>query len=484
MVGRRIRRWATAAGWMAIVTAGGACTLVSGLGDYERIEGPAPGDEGISTPGADSDGDGIPDDVEGTGDTDGDGLPDYLDHDSDNNGVPDAIEGAGDTDSDGESDYADQDNDGDGISDIIEIAGLAADCDGDGVADPESTGADPKDCDADGIDDYMDADTDGDGVPDSVEGESDADLDGFLDRYDLDSDNDTIPDTDEWQDGVDTDGDGVLDYRDPDSDNDGVSDQDEVAAGLDPTNADTDGDDATELVEIVAGTDPLNPDDNPRARGDFVFVVPYHAPTTPSEDTLGSRNRIQYVDLYFAFDNTGSMVQEIASMQDPTTGVLAIVEQLRCPSTGVLCMQDDQCGMGEVCFNQGCITDPLVGQGCIPDLWTGVGRWSVLDTYHNILSLQPDPALTAASIPDTGGSTDEGAINITEAPFQPPHCIADPNLCPNAGNMNCAPAGTGVGCPAFRQDAVRIYVQITDADQQCSGGTCGNFTAATAGAAL
>jgi hypothetical protein len=48
--------------------------------------------------------------------------------------------------------------------------------------------------------------------------------------------------------------------------------------------------------------------------------------------------------------------------------------------------------------------------------------------------------------------------------------------------MNCT-AG-GVGCPAFRQNAVRIYVQITDADQQCSGAQCANYTAASAGAAL
>ena len=39
----------------------------------------------------DSDGDAIPDAVEGTGDTDGDGVPDYLDVDSDGDGIPDAV---------------------------------------------------------------------------------------------------------------------------------------------------------------------------------------------------------------------------------------------------------------------------------------------------------------------------------------------------------------------------------------------------------
>ena len=43
----------------------------------------------ISNEENDSDGDGIPDDVEGTGDMDNDGIPNYLDLDSDGDGVPD-----------------------------------------------------------------------------------------------------------------------------------------------------------------------------------------------------------------------------------------------------------------------------------------------------------------------------------------------------------------------------------------------------------
>ncbi len=41
----------------------------------------------------DTDGDGIPDDVEGTGDPDGDGVPNHLDLDSDGDGASDAAEG-------------------------------------------------------------------------------------------------------------------------------------------------------------------------------------------------------------------------------------------------------------------------------------------------------------------------------------------------------------------------------------------------------
>jgi hypothetical protein len=432
----------------------------------------------------DSDGDGIPDAIEkGSGDvpvdSDGDGIPDYLDTDSDDNGIPDAIEkGSGDTpvdtDGDGIPDYADPDNDGDGIPDAIEIAGAMADCDGDGKPDPLGTPGAPKDCDGDGIPDYMDADSDGDGIPDAVEGWVDTDKDGFLDRYDLDSDNDGIPDAVEG-DG-DADGDGIANFRDPDSDDDGISDADELAAGSDPTKVDTDGDGVTDLIEIAAGTNPNDPDDNPHARGNFVFIVPYQQPTTPSQDTLEFKTSIRYADVYFALDTTGSMAAELAAMKNATTGVPAIVDQLRCATSGLSCMNDVDCASGEICFETACITDPITPPGCIPDLWTGVGRFDDINTYHNLLSLQPDPVATANAVPaNTGGG---GA----EAPYQPAVCIAEPSQCPNANVKNCTTGG--VGCPSFRAEAVRIYVQITDADNQCLGAQCPLFTAATAGAAL
>ncbi|MFT3766044.1 MAG: hypothetical protein QM820_11085 [Minicystis sp.] len=163
-------------------------------------------------------------------------------------------------------------------------------------------------------------------------------------------------------------------------------------------------------------------------------------------------------------------------MKNPTTGVPAIVNQLRCAASGVSCAVDADCSAGQVCFENACITDPLAGPGCIPDLWTGVGRFDDLNTYRNLLSLQPDPVATATAVP---GSTGGGG---NEAPFQPPVCIADPTKCPNDSVKSCA--ASGIGCPGFRSDAVRIYVQITDADNQCSGGECGSFTKQTAGAAL
>ena len=71
----------------------------------------------------DTDGDGIPDSVEGSKDTDGDGLRDSRDTDSDGDGIPDSVEAGPDpahpvdTDSDGIPDYKDTDSNGDGIPD-------------------------------------------------------------------------------------------------------------------------------------------------------------------------------------------------------------------------------------------------------------------------------------------------------------------------------------------------------------------------------
>ena len=75
----------------------------------------------------DSDGDSIPDALEGTGDTDADQGPDYLDLDADDDGIPDAQEGAADIDGDGKPNFQDLDSDGDGDPDSADCAPLDAD---------------------------------------------------------------------------------------------------------------------------------------------------------------------------------------------------------------------------------------------------------------------------------------------------------------------------------------------------------------------
>jgi uncharacterized repeat protein (TIGR01451 family) len=223
-----------------------------------------PLDPADDNPPVDTDGDGIPDDVEtATGtdptraDTDGDGIPDGVE-DKDRDGVVDP----------GETDPRSTDSDGDGIPDGTE------DKDRDGVVDPGETDPTKTDSDSDGLPDGIEdkdrdgvvdpgetdptnPDTDGGGVPDGVEdldrdgvvdpGETnpldpsdddpnrDTDGDGVsdvrereleLDPNDSDSDDDGVMD---GPDGLtDTDGDGLIDARDPDSDNDGIKDGTEL----------------------------------------------------------------------------------------------------------------------------------------------------------------------------------------------------------------------------------------------------------------
>lgn len=236
--------------------------------------------QALCTSGAkDSDGDGIPDTVEGTDDFDHDGIPNDLDLDADGDGIPDAVEGANDADGDGQPNFLDIDADGDGIPDNIEAqttlgyappSGL--DADHTGIDDAYGTGLKPVDTDGDGILDYLDIDADNDSVPDQFEAkrgaptgrDSDADGldDGFdhvigpkandnltnpaqelpdtdkdvtvgrdVDYRDIDDDGDSVytvyeqPDPNRDgnpDDGLDTDHDGIPNYLDPDDDHDGI----------------------------------------------------------------------------------------------------------------------------------------------------------------------------------------------------------------------------------------------------------------------
>ncbi len=433
-------------------------------------------------PVADEDGDGISDADEGrreNRDTDGDGTPDYLDDDSDGDGIPDAVE-AGDTDPrtpprdsdmDGTPDFIDLDADGDGIPDRDEIPG---DVDGDGIEnfadldddndgirdDLELLGMDiPVDTDGDGLADYQDRDSDNDTIMDGHERDADTDRDGTLDLRDLDSDADGIPDATEAGDAdletqpVDTDLDGIPDFRDPDSDNDGLSDADEVAGGSSPTNPDTDGDGISDLIEVGAGTNPTDPSDSPRTRGDFVFVVPYMEDPDPARDTLTFRTSIQFADVYFLFDISGSMAGEITALRGAVT---TIIGDLQCTDTFVACTRDAECGAGEICspFSSTCIEDPGASS-CILSPWTGTGYYE--NTLENALSLQADPAATSAAIRTAtyGG---------TERLYQAVQAVAAGPIAGFTANGCTGPSPGRIGCPSFREEAVRILVAFTDED--------------------
>jgi len=159
----------------------------------------------------DSDGDGIPDEIErliGTdphnADSDGDSLSDGFEVGSD-------WSAPRDSDGDGRIDAMDPDDDGDGIPTLYEV----------------DFAANLVDTDGDGVPDYLDLDSDGDGYPDSVEGYIDTDHNGVPDFRDLDSDGDGILDADEV-DG-DSDDDNRHDRIDVDDDGDGWSTAEEIA---------------------------------------------------------------------------------------------------------------------------------------------------------------------------------------------------------------------------------------------------------------
>ena len=426
------------------------------------------GADGSVPIGADSDGDGIPDDVEGReerrdtdndgtldyldtdsdGDTipdadergsdgnnprdsDIDGIPDYIDTDSDNNGFTDDEDGIGDFDLDGVPDYADTDDDNDLVRDRDELGG---------VLDPL------VDTDGDGRPNYHDPDSDDDLILDGDEFGADTDGDGLFDHEDLDTDNDGILDEDEAGDfdvfsaPIDSDDDGVPDFRDPDSDNDGLSDRFEDENGLDPTLSDTDGDGVDDLVESAAGTDPLDDSDSPRTRGNFVFIVDFEEPPDPTRDTLDFATSIQNADVYFLMDETGSMGGSISSL---ASGIADLISRVR---------------------------------GVIPNSWFGLGGFRDYPTspygsagvdlaYEHYLDMTDDTAVAmgaAGGVYEPAGGSD-GAESHGQAIWS---AITGDELfaVPSRADNDAFPAcpAERFGYPCFRDDAVPIIVLISD----------------------
>lgn len=117
-------------------------------------------------------------------DTDGDGVADYLSPDSDGDTIPDRVEGELDSDGDTVADRYSLDSDGDGILDSVEyplylkfvntdgtetLCYLSSDCDGDGLADNLEVTCDPELYPMNGGTSITSPDKDGDGYADAAE---------------------------------------------------------------------------------------------------------------------------------------------------------------------------------------------------------------------------------------------------------------------------------------------------------------------------
>lgn len=456
------------------------------------------GDDDNQPPIGDVDGDGISDADEGQPagtDTDGDGTPDYQDTDSDGDGIEDYREAGDadpatpptDSDSDGTPDFQDLDSDANGIADAADGQGDVdgdgrpdfqdLDDDGDFIGDPHEIGPDPAnpiDTDGDGTPDFRDTDSDGDTILDVDDGTTDYDQDGAGNWRDTDSDDDCRGDAIESG-GVrpprDTDNDGRQDFIDRDSDDDGLSDTVEDAncngardgTETDAGNADSDGDGVSDLIEEAAGTDPNNTADNPQANGDFVFIVPYQAPPSPTEDDLDFATRLQSVDMYVILDRSGSMTAEFTAVR---SNLSTVVRNLTCPPLGT--------------------GNPAT---CIPDLWAGAGTvgysGSGADTFRNHVDLQPNPSFTSLPSTEPGGCCAEpltysvwAAItgNGTAAATGCGLSGVNPRTsCAGSPAVNGGYSAFGYGC--FRDGALPVVLLATDEVPLSSGDTnkCPNW---------
>lgn len=184
-----------------IIIAACQSVFVSGTPTPDPAATPTPTPTPLGT--ADSDGDTIPDNLEGDDDFDTDGSMNYLDQDSDGDTVTDGVEGTGDTDGDGSPNFLDGDSDGDGVGDAIER--------NPGGPEPTPAGVDSN---IDGIDDGLSSETsnpltdsDGDGTPDASDTDSDNDGSGDItEAFDLNGDGvaDVAPSGDDAnQNGID-----------------------------------------------------------------------------------------------------------------------------------------------------------------------------------------------------------------------------------------------------------------------------------------
>ena len=156
-------------------------------------------------------------------DSDGDGIPDQLDYDSDNDGISDRIESQG----------------------AAFAPNTGTDTNADGLDNVFGNGVTPADSDGDGVADYLDLDSDNDGIYDLVESgctATDANNNGIIDGSNFGTNGlnnalETAPDSGVLNYAIaNTDSDTLNNYLEIDSDNDLCNDV--IEAGFTDTNND------------------------------------------------------------------------------------------------------------------------------------------------------------------------------------------------------------------------------------------------------
>lgn len=354
-------------------------------------------------------------------DSDADSMPDFLDLDSDGNGIRDDAESTADADDDGTPDFADTDDDDDTIPDSDEIT------------DP----SDPDDTDGDTVPDYQDPDSDGDTIQDRYERLHDPDGDGIPAFRDDDSDGDGFSDMEEAGDGdpmtppVNTDGDSLPDFLDIDSDGDGLSDEQEREAGTDHLDPDSDDDGFDDLAEWAHPTaDPLD-DTSGIPPEDYYVILPPHDPAEERDLDFGTD--IQYADIFFLVDTTGSMYAEIDAIiaRLSTYIIPEIITRIRFSAFGVGQFAD---------FAQ----DPY-----------GAGSDLAFELLQSMTLVASDAQSAVEALPRSDGV--DTAESHVEALYQ---VVTGAGLGSWIAPHTC-PDGLGAAC--FRPGALPIIVLVTDA---------------------
>lgn len=311
---------------------------------------------------------------------------------------------------------------------------------GDMRSDMSSEDLGPGECSSD-----PSVDTDGDGIPDVSEGDADIDNDGVPNCLDLDSDGDGLPD--------------AL----------------EIERGTDPYAPDSDGDGVDDLVEVALGTDPNDPEDTPDLTGTIVAVVPQD---TTTRAPVRLRPRIEHMDVYFSADSSGSMLDEHEALAQRWS---EIAENLLCTDLRASCGSDDDCAEGFCSVTETCHQNETSYPQCLTSLFSGVGSWMEIDSFEHHLRPQDDPEVTAQRLGDLAGQ------GFAESPTQAPACAMDGAHCTNLNSTLFCEADADT-CVGFRDTAERIYVQLTDANEQCmtlqDTSRCGIYTPETVGQML